>query len=105
MASAVLGVRALLAAVFATAGVAKLLDRRGTREALEGFGVPSFALAPGAILLPVAELATAVALVPQPTAQWGGLGALGLLVGVISGISNPPVRGGNPQCPLFRQLP
>jgi methylamine dehydrogenase accessory protein MauD len=104
MASAVLGVRMLLAVVFATAGVAKLLDRRGTREALEGFGVPGVALASGAILLPVAELATAVALVPQPSAQWGGLAALVLLLGFIAGISNALVRGEAPDCHCFGQL-
>jgi peroxiredoxin/uncharacterized membrane protein YphA (DoxX/SURF4 family) len=104
MASAVLGVRILLAVVFATAGVAKLFDRRGTREALEGFGVPSFALASGAILLPVAELATAVALVPQPSAQWGGLAALVLLLGFIAGITNALLRGEAPDCHCFGQL-
>jgi methylamine dehydrogenase accessory protein MauD len=104
MASAVLGARILLAVVFATAGIAKLLDRRGTREALEGFGVPRFAQAPGAILLPLAELATAVALVPQPSAQWGGLAALVLLLGFIAGISNALLRGEAPDCHCFGQL-
>jgi peroxiredoxin len=100
----VLGARILLAVVFATAGVAKLLDRRGTREALQGFGVPSFALASGAILLPVAELATAVALVPHPSAQWGGLAALVLLLGFIAGITNALLRGEAPDCHCFGQL-
>jgi thiol-disulfide isomerase/thioredoxin len=104
MASAVLGARMLLAVVFATAGVAKLLDRRGTREALEGFGVPSFALTSGTILLPVAELATAVALVPPPSAQWGGLAALVLLLGFIAGITNALLRGEAPDCHCFGQL-
>ena len=36
----VLGVRLVLAAVFAVAGTAKLLDAAGSRAALEGFGVP-----------------------------------------------------------------
>jgi methylamine dehydrogenase accessory protein MauD len=104
MASAVLGARILLAVVFATAGVAKLLDRTGTREALQGFGVPSFALATGAILLPVAELATAVALVPHPSAQWGGIAALVLLLGFIAGITNALLRGEAPDCHCFGQL-
>jgi peroxiredoxin len=104
MASAVLAARLLLAAVFATAAVAKLLDRRGTREALQGFGVPGFALASGAVLLPVAELATAVALVPQPFAQWGGLAALVLLLGFIAGISNALLHGEAPDCHCFGQL-
>jgi hypothetical protein len=40
MSGFVLGVRILLAAV-GIAGVAKLADREGTREALEAFGVPA----------------------------------------------------------------
>jgi len=36
----VLGVRIVLAAVFAVAGTAKLLDAAGSCGALEGFGVP-----------------------------------------------------------------
>ena len=36
----VLGIRLVLAAVFAVAGVAELLGAAGSRGALEGFGVP-----------------------------------------------------------------
>ena len=42
----VLGVRIVLAAVFAVAGIAKLLDAAGSRGALEGFGVPRRAARP-----------------------------------------------------------
>jgi peroxiredoxin len=100
----VLGARVLLAVVFATAGVAKLRDRPGSRNALRGFGIPEFAVPAGAVLLPVAELATAVALVPEASAQWGGLAALILLVGFTAGITNAMARGDAPDCHCFGQL-
>jgi thiol-disulfide isomerase/thioredoxin/uncharacterized membrane protein YphA (DoxX/SURF4 family) len=102
--TAVLAARLLLAAVFAVAGVAKLLDRRGTREALQEFGVPPFGLSAGAILLPVAELATAVALVPAPSARWGGVAAFALLLAFIGGIANALRRGRSPDCHCFGQI-
>jgi uncharacterized membrane protein YphA (DoxX/SURF4 family)/thiol-disulfide isomerase/thioredoxin len=104
MGTILLAARVLLAVVFATAGIAKLLDRQGTRSALEGFGVPSFALSPGSLLLPLAELATAFALVPQQSAQWGGLAALVLLLAFIGGIANAMTRGQAPDCHCFGQL-
>ena len=52
----------------------------------------------------MAELATAVALVPQPSAQWGGLAALVLLLGFIAGITNALLRGEAPDCHCFGQL-
>jgi peroxiredoxin len=102
--SVLLGARVVLAAVFATAAVAKLRDRQGTFRALIGFGVPDRALRAGVILLPLAELATAVALLPKPTAQWGGLAALVLLLGFTGGIVNAMIRGRAPDCNCFGQL-
>ena len=62
--------RVLLAGVFGVAGMAKLADRAGSRQALRDFGVPAGLASPMGILLPLAELAVAVALVPTTTA-WG----------------------------------
>ncbi len=104
MATLVLGARILLAVVFAIAGTAKLRDLPGSRRALAEFGVPSALIPVGAVLLPVAELATAVALIPPPTAQWGALAALLLLLAFIGGIVNAMARGGAPDCHCFGQL-
>jgi hypothetical protein len=104
MGSVLLGARMLLAAVFATAGVAKLLDRRGSHNALRGFGVPPRLVPVAVILLPLAELGTAVALVPTPTAQWGGLAALFLLLAFAGAIGNAMRRGRAPDCHCFGQL-
>ena len=104
MASFVLGARLLLAAVFATAAGTKLLDPLGSRRALADFGVPERALPAAVLLLPFAEAAAAVALVPRPTALWGALAALVLLGIFVAGIANAMRRGQAPDCHCFGQL-
>ena len=96
--------RLLLAAVFVVAGVAKLIDREGSRQAVVDFGVPTVLAAPFAILLPLAELAVAAALIPTPTASWGAVGALALLLLFVGGISANLARGRKPDCHCFGQL-
>src|SRR4051794_29974418 len=130
MGTVALAAQFLLAAVFATAAVGKLLDLKGSRRAMADFGVPP-SLAPtlgtllpfaelaaavalvfvptarwGALvaLLPFAELAAAVALVFVPTARWGALVALLLLLGFIAGISVALSRGKQPDCHCFGQI-
>lgn len=102
--SFVLGIRVVLAAVFAVAGVAKLLDRPGTRRSLSDFGVPGRTLPVAAVLLPLLELATAVALIPPGSARWGALAAMALLLVFIGGIANALARGEAPDCHCFGQV-
>ncbi len=78
--------RLLLASVFAVAGVAKLGDRVGSRRVAADFGLPAALSTPLGILLPLAELAVAVALIPTASALWGALGALALLLLFVAGI-------------------
>ena len=66
--AALLVARGLLALTFAISGVTKLADRDGSRQAVAGNGVPAPLVAPLGILLPVTELAVAVALAPASTA-------------------------------------
>ena len=99
-----LALRLLLAAVFATAGVAKLLDRDGSRQALEDFGMPARLAPAGGIALPLAELAIAVALLIAPTAQWGAIGAIVLLLLFVAGIGAALARGEAPDCHCFGQV-
>lgn len=94
----------MLAVVFATAGVAKLLDRPGSRQALAGFGVPEWALPIGVLALPLAEIAIAIALVPADTARWSAVAALVLLVAFIAGIASALSRGQAPDCHCFGQI-
>jgi hypothetical protein len=92
-----------LSVVFVVAAVAKLADRSGTRAALEAFGVRRLA-APAATLLPIVELAVAVALLPAATARWGALGAL-VLIGIFSLVVFRALRSGStPDCNCFGGL-
>ena len=94
----------MLAAVFLIAAVGKLLDLSGSRRALGEFGVPS-AFAPlGALLLPAAEIATAIALVLTPSARWGALGALLLLLAFAAAVARVMSQGRAPDCHCFGQL-
>lgn len=101
---ALLVARLLLAVVFAVAGLAKLADLKGAREALVGFGVPRVLAGPFGILLPLAELAVAALLIPTDTAAWAAAGALVLLGLFIIGISVSMARGVAPDCHCFGQL-
>jgi peroxiredoxin/membrane associated rhomboid family serine protease len=96
--------RLLLALVFAVAGVAKLADREGSRQAIVDFGVPSALVAPLGLLLPLAELAIATTLLPASTAWWGAMGALALLSVFVVGITYNLARGRKPDCHCFGQL-
>jgi uncharacterized membrane protein YphA (DoxX/SURF4 family) len=102
--SIVLALQVVLAVVFATAGVGKLLDRAGSRRALAAFGVPHGAVDVASWVLPLAELATAGALVFHPTARWGATAALVLLMLFIFGIARALSRGEAPDCHCFGQL-
>jgi peroxiredoxin/uncharacterized membrane protein YphA (DoxX/SURF4 family) len=96
--------RFFLAAVFIVAGVAKLADRSGTRQALADFDVPRRLAAPLLLLLPTAELAAATALVFPTTARWGAAGSLVLLALFVVGLTRVLRRGEAPDCHCFGQL-
>jgi thiol-disulfide isomerase/thioredoxin len=104
MDAALLIARLVLAGVFTLAGVAKLSDLQGSRQAIIDFGVPSAIAAPLGLVLPLAELAVAATLLPASTAWWGTLGALGLLSVFVVGISINLARGRTPECHCFGQL-
>ena len=104
MAAALLLARLLLAVVFVVAGLSKLADRAGTREAVRDFGVPGRLARPLAVLLPSAELAVAATLVLPTSAWWGAAGALALLLLFSAGIGLMLARGRRPACHCFGQL-
>jgi peroxiredoxin len=104
MDAALLIARLLLAGAFAVSGIAKLVDRQGSRKAIEDFGVPARLASVGGIALPLVELVVAALLLPQSTAWWGALGALGLLLVFISGITYNLAKGRRPDCHCFGQL-
>jgi peroxiredoxin len=96
--------RLLLAAVFVTAGVAKLVDQATFRRAVRQFGVPRFASGPISLAMPVVEIALAAALLPATSARWGAAGALALLSMFSAAIVYNLARGRTPDCRCFGQL-
>jgi uncharacterized membrane protein YphA (DoxX/SURF4 family) len=104
MALALVVGRLALAVVFAVAGVAKLRDLPGSRRAIGEFGVPAGAAAVLGTLLPLAELAIAGTLLAGPTAAWGALAALALLLLFCVAIAANLARGRTPDCHCFGQL-
>jgi uncharacterized membrane protein YphA (DoxX/SURF4 family)/thiol-disulfide isomerase/thioredoxin len=104
MTTVVLGLRVVLAAVFLTAGVGKLLDMEGSRRALRDFRVPGRAVPATALLLPLAEIAAGLALIFRPSARWGALAALILVAAFIAGIVFALARGEEPDCHCFGQI-
>jgi protein-disulfide isomerase len=96
--------RIALSAVFGVAGVTKLLDQRGTREAVRNFGVPE-ALAPTlTLLLPLVELAIAAGLFFSKTAGVSAIAALLLLAMFVAAIGVNLARGNTHDCHCFGQL-
>lgn len=100
----VLAARLLLAAVFLVAGLAKLTDLEGSRRSVAEFGVPPTLAGPVGLLLPLSELAVAIALIPRASVPWGALGALTLLLLFVVGIGANLARGRKPDCNCFGQL-
>jgi uncharacterized membrane protein YphA (DoxX/SURF4 family)/peroxiredoxin len=96
--------RLCLSAVFFVAGLAKLADRSGTRQALADFDVPSGLAGPLLLLLPAAELAVATALLFPTTARWGAAGSLVLLALFVVGLTRVLRRGESPDCHCFGQV-
>jgi peroxiredoxin len=94
----------VLASVFLVAGVSKLADRAGSRDAITGFGVPEAYASPLAALLPLVELACAIALVPVTSAWLGAVATLALLIAFIVGIIANMARGRTPDCHCFGQI-
>lgn len=93
-----------LSAVFGTAAVTKLIDQRGTREAVANFGAPA-SLAPTiAVLLPIVELTIAVGLLFTRTTPGSALGAVVVLLIFIIAIGVNLARGRTHDCHCFGQL-
>jgi peroxiredoxin len=93
--------RVVLVAVLAVAGVAKLADRGGAVGAVKGFGVPERLAATVARVLPVAELAAAVLLIPSSSAGVGAAVALALMLIFCAAITRSLLRGEAPDCHCF----
>jgi hypothetical protein len=93
--------RGLVAGVFLLAGVAKVRDRSSFADVLTGFGVPGAAAPAGAVVLPAAEVAVAVALLVPATSSAGAIGALALLLVFSVAVAVEVVRGRTADCGCF----
>jgi len=97
-------IRLALSAVFGIAGVTKLLDQRGTRDAVKNFGSPE-SIAPAlAIVLPIAELAIAAGLLFNGSVVLSGIAALVVLGMFVVAISVNLAQGRTHDCHCFGQL-
>jgi peroxiredoxin len=90
--------------MFAVAGVAKLLDRGGSRRAVVAFGVPAQIATPVGWALLCAELGIAASLVVGPTARAGAAAATVLLLAFSAAIVANLTRGRTPDCHCFGRL-
>jgi peroxiredoxin/uncharacterized membrane protein YphA (DoxX/SURF4 family) len=104
MDGALLAARLLLALVFVVAGLGKLADQAGSRQAITDFGLPIELSPAGGFLLPLVELAAAVLLIPKATAFWGGVLASALLAMFTLAIAVNLARGRKPDCHCFGQV-
>jgi len=99
-----LAARAILAAVFVLAGIAKLRDQTGFRAALGDFGTPRSFRVPLAAAFPLAELAVAAALLVAPVSWFGAAGAAVLLLVFSLAIAVNLLQGNQPDCHCFGQI-
>lgn len=104
MALIVVPFRLALSVIFAVAGVTKLLDLSGTREALKNFGAPASLIPVLSFLLPFIELAIAIGLLVNSSTSVAALGALLLLSLFIVAISVNLAKGRTHDCHCFGQL-
>lgn len=96
-----LAARVVVAAAFIVAAVQKLRALTVLRAQVEGFGVPGPLVGASVALLPVAELATAVALLAVPGSSVPAFVAIALLGAFTGVVVANLLQGRNPPCPCF----
>ena len=96
--------RIALSAIFGVAGITKLLDLRGTREAVKNFGAPEPTVPALAVLLPIVELSISVGLLFNISTSISALGGLLLLCLFVVAISVNLAQGRTHDCHCFGQL-
>lgn len=97
-------IRLALAAVFALAGVAKLMDIPGAEKAATDFGIPERLAKVYAVGLSVFEMLIAALLLLTLTSLFGAVLAAWLLIIFIAGMTYQVVNGNSPDCHCFGQL-
>lgn len=98
---ALLLIRLFLFAVFALAGIGKLLDLKGSEKAVKDFGTPEEFARFFAVALPFAEIVFAACLLFVETSWIGAVGAMILLLTFIGGMIWQLAQGNAPDCHCF----
>ena len=101
MASVELAIRLVLAATFVLAAAGKLLDLQRSRDTVVAFGLSPRLGAIGGTVLPFAEAATAISLLPSPAVRWGAVAAVVLLATFTAGVAVALSQGRTPDCNCF----
>jgi hypothetical protein len=96
-----LAARVVVAGTFVVAALQKLRALSVLRAQIEAFGVPGPLVGASVALLPVAELATASALVAVPGSSVPALAAIALLGAFTGVVVANLLHGRNPPCPCF----
>ncbi|MEP6850570.1 MAG: redoxin domain-containing protein [Acidobacteriota bacterium] len=96
--------RLFLAAIFAVAGITKLMDLKGSEVAVRDFGTPEPLVKPISIILPVSEVVIALLLFPLATSWLGAVAALVFLIWFTIGMAYQMAKGNAPDCHCFGQL-
>jgi peroxiredoxin/uncharacterized membrane protein YphA (DoxX/SURF4 family) len=104
MAAFLVVARLLIAGVLAVAGVAKLADLTGSRQAMRDFGMPEGLTGVSGAGLPVVEVGLAALLLPRATAPAAAALAGTLLLAFAAGVGAAVTRGEHPDCHCFGQL-
>ncbi|MDP9074337.1 MAG: redoxin domain-containing protein [Actinomycetota bacterium] len=86
------------------AGLFKLGRRSRFGQTVVDFGIPALIASQIAFVVPLIELATAVALLIPASARWGALGSSALLTAFTIAIAVSLIRGNKPECQCFGQL-
>ena len=94
-------IRIFLAAIFAVAGIGKLLDLEGSEKAVKAFGTPDEFARFFAIALPFAEIVFALCLLFTSVSWLGAIGATVLLLSFIGGMIWQIAQGNAPDCHCF----
>ena len=99
-----LALRLIIIAVLLVSGFAKLADREGSAEAMNGFGVPRRLVPFAAFSLPFVEIALAIGLVFAATVSWAAMLTTLLFLAFTIGVGRIVLSGENLDCHCFGQL-
>ncbi len=99
-------VRIILFAILALAGIGKLFDLEGSKNAVENFGVPKSISRLVAVLLPIAEIIIAILLIPVNTSWYAAIAtAILMSIFVVGMLWQIIFNDGNmPDCHCFGQI-